>query len=118
MPGETASAGKDDEAEKVQRGFWKSHPLNQGTSCCGESYFLAIVSSLRKLLLRAWKPEVPFGCCSRLLQPSQLWGVLSGSLMQFPQTASFGSQHVGNAYDYDDLLSNSTVLLLGTRCFC
>lgn len=44
--------------------------------------------------------------------------MLSGSRMHFPQRVSFGSQRVGNAYGYDDLLSNSTVLLLGTRCLC
>ena len=38
--------------------------------------------------------------------------------MHFPQTVSFGSQCVGNAYGYDDLLSNRTILVLGARCLC
>ena len=104
-------------AEKVQRGFWQGHPLHQGSPCCGESC-LEIVSSLCKLLPQGGKPEVPFGCCSRLLQPSQLWCVLSGSQIHFPQTVSFGSQRAGNARGYDRLLLNSTILPLGTRCLC
>lgn len=36
---------------------------------------MEMVSSLHKPLLRAGKPEIPSGCCSRLLQPSQLESV-------------------------------------------
>lgn len=82
-------------------------------ACC-----FGIVGSLHKLLPWVGKPQVRSGCCSRFLQLSQPRGVLSASKMHFPQTVSFGSQCVGNACDYDNLLSDSAVLLLGTRHLC
>lgn len=119
VPGE---AGKEEQgrslflnplAEEAQRGLWQSHPLNEGTSCCGRAAswkWSAQFSSPDG----SWEPDVPSGCCSSPAVPA--------SSSTVPQAVLFGGQHTGNSYGCENFVQQCSatfrikIPLFGSTC--
>lgn len=100
-------------AEEAQRGFWQSHPLNEGTSCCGRAAswkWSAQFSSPDG----SWEPDVPSGCCSSPAVPA--------SSSTVPQAVLFGGQHTGNSYGCENFVQQCSatfriqIPLFGSTC--